>query len=532
MVAGQLVQLSGTVQPRSFTSRHVPAVVEELTTELENIAQAANALPSGQRQLQGLLAHLKEARTGCSASAERQKRAMATDALRLVPEEFEQLLRAEFERRCGFGDRSNTEHMNSAKWKKLLQECGTISGLHGFNKVNCQRTAGTVTLATADVVFQKVLRDGEYGSKRLNYNLFCKALLLVAQQAYPNLDDPAAFTELLAQVAACADRHSESNAQPEDHVDLLLDPNVVMTLDNFKPALYDLFRTVCGQNLDNPMQARGLGTIRMREHTFLKYASTQGTTTRASVNMTVFDRELASRERSRRQSVSSHGTSDSTCEPDSCKDCGIETLRAGSEQSDAENEGLTKHFVGDGMDEVAMDKVPVPVLTDSGIEMEAQPDTGLNAALGSAFNTRGGSNTFNIRGQANTDDEVSYMNMSYINGAPTVDDRCRRMSIDQMMFMCTRLGMVPDFVTRLEVVSIFKRAQHTGFSQGQGSSLHGYISCEEFVDAVGQLALRAYSKQPYTEEHPEAPDKVEAFLLRILPSNQRDLLEMFQYGRQ
>merc|ERR1719375_769872 len=112
---------------------------------------------------------------------------MAVNAELLVPEEFDQLLRAEFERRCCFGDRTNTEYMNSAKWTKLLQECGLIAGLHGFRKGPRHRPSGAVTLANADMVFKKVLRDGEYGSKRLNYELFCKALLLVAQQAHPSL---------------------------------------------------------------------------------------------------------------------------------------------------------------------------------------------------------------------------------------------------------------------------------------------------------------------------------------------------------
>jgi len=127
--------------------------------------------------------------------------------------------------------------------------------------------------------------------------------------------------------------------------------------------------------------------------------------------------------------------------------------------------------------------------------------------------------------------EETQSQVSYINGAPTLRDRHRRMSIDQMMFMCTRLGIVPDFATRLEVITVFKRAQHTGFSHGTGSSLHGYLSYEEFVDAIGQLAIGAYSKQPFAEEHPEAHEKVEAFLLRMLPTDQRDLLEKFLYGR-
>lgn len=537
--ASSLHRLTGTIsQPRSFTSRHVPGVVEGLATSLGSNPLTANAMPNGQRQLQGLLAHLKQA---SSAAAERQKQAMATDAVHLVPEEFDQLLRAVFERRCSFGDQSNTEYMNSAKWSKLLRDGGIISGLHGFPPKggSSSQDGRTVTLAISDLVFQKVLHDVEYGSKRLDYSLFCKALLLVAQKLHSDLDDTAALAQIVMQITTAVGESQLEESSP--YADLLLDPNVVVTLDLFKPALFDLFHTVCLQKTDSPGQAKpGLGTSRQSERTYRRYASTQGLTGRSISMAALNNRAVASRELARRQSASSLSscrTSDSTCEPDSRSasiNAGMETLRTGSEQSDAENvspAAFDKAKAFDGGDrfggeelliheeeeaERAFGALEAPPLEQPSVISAGYPS-------GSFRNVPAPCGDEMVQGQTQA---------SYLNGAPVVRDRCRRASIDQLMYMCTCLDIVPEFASRLEVVSIFKRAQHTGFSHGHGSSLHGYLTYEEFVDAIGQLSIMAYSKQPFSEEYPEAHDKVEAFLLRVLPSDQRLLRERFLYGRR
>ena len=44
------------------------------------------------------------------------------------------------------------------------------------------------SLAAADIIFQRVLHDTDYGGKRLTYDFFCKALCLVAADIYPELD--------------------------------------------------------------------------------------------------------------------------------------------------------------------------------------------------------------------------------------------------------------------------------------------------------------------------------------------------------
>jgi hypothetical protein len=44
------------------------------------------------------------------------------------------------------------------------------------------------SLAAADIIFQRVLHDTDYGGKRLTYDFFCKVLCLVAADIYPELD--------------------------------------------------------------------------------------------------------------------------------------------------------------------------------------------------------------------------------------------------------------------------------------------------------------------------------------------------------
>ena len=44
------------------------------------------------------------------------------------------------------------------------------------------------SLAAADIIFQRVLHDTDYGGKKLTYDFFCKALCLVAADVYPDLD--------------------------------------------------------------------------------------------------------------------------------------------------------------------------------------------------------------------------------------------------------------------------------------------------------------------------------------------------------
>jgi len=247
-----------------------------------------------------------------------------------VPEDLEHLLRAEFERRCSFGERTNTELLTSGKWIKLLQDCGVISGLQGFSKD--PPPTGMVTVSTGDMAYQKVLRDCDYGCKRIAYDAFCKALMIIAITAWPDLEDQAAFGEILGRIAAVAPRESNREVLTDD---IMLNANVVRTLDQFKPALQDLFYACCTRHLDNAMQARGgLGTIRARERTYQKYSCSQGMSKRSDFNL---GNLLARQDFSHRRSVSSFTgscrTSDSTCETGSFKGMVVY-----SEHSDAEDQ--------------------------------------------------------------------------------------------------------------------------------------------------------------------------------------------------
>jgi hypothetical protein len=121
----------------------------------------------------------------------------------------------------------------------------------------------------------------------------------------------------------------------------------------------------------------------------------------------------------------------------------------------------------------------------------------------------------------------------YANGAPVIRNRRQNMSCDQLINLCKETRVLPELLTRLEVVKVFKRAQCTGLSSAHGSSMHGYLSRETFVDAMGQLAIEAYSKEPFCDEYPETHEKIYAFLLNHLPDKKRkvQMHDRFLYGR-
>lgn len=119
----------------------------------------------------------------------------------------------------------------------------------------------------------------------------------------------------------------------------------------------------------------------------------------------------------------------------------------------------------------------------------------------------------------------------YVNGSPVIQKRRHNMSVDQFLDWCKELKMMPNVLSRVEVVQIFKRAQTTGYPGSHGSGVHGFLSREAFVDAVGQLGLEAYSKEPFCDEYAEAHEKICAFLLDFLPGSSREAHDRFLYGR-
>ena len=81
--------------------------------------------------------------------------------------------------------------------------------------------------------------------------------------------------------------------------------------------------------------------------------------------------------------------------------------------------------------------------------------------------------------------------------------------------MCREINIIPDLLSKVEVGNVFKKAQLAGSASNHGSSSYGYLSAEMFVDAIGQLALEAYSKQPYSEEYPEPAERINAFFTQV-----------------
>jgi len=400
-----------------------------------------------------------------------------------------------------------------------------------------------VTVSTGDMAYQKVLRDCDYGCKRIAYDAFCKALMIIAITAWPDLEDQAAFGEILGRIAAVAPRESNREVLTDD---IMLNANVVRTLDQFKPALQDLFYACCTRHLDNAMQARGgLGTIRARERTYQKYSCSQGMSKRSDFNL---GNLLARQDFSHRRSVSSFTgscrTSDSTCETGSFKGMVVY-----SEHSDAEDQSQLPSSKSTSHPAFCeADEYEEHCETEEVELCPADDDTANSADVACGDTLPAGSSLLiEQRSIAQQMDEKCPMprseqtngftisledtQLSTANGHPVVEGRERLMSIDQMNIMCKELGVIPDLLTRAEIASIFKNAQYTGFSQGHGSSLCGLLTYEEFSDAVGQMAVTAYSKPPFAEEYLEAHEKVEAFLLRVLPADARVLREKFLYGR-
>jgi hypothetical protein len=95
---------------------------------------------------------------------------------------------------------------------------------------------------------------------------------------------------------------------------------------------------------------------------------------------------------------------------------------------------------------------------------------------------------------------------------------------EQFEDMCKELRIVPELVTRREALSIFRRGQNTG-TDGIG------LSSGVFMDVVAECAITAYSKPPYGEVYASAHEKIYAFLMAVMPSTSRDLHERFLYSR-
>lgn len=519
------------ISPRRFSSRHVPHAAEEL-------ASSAVLPPDILARLTGLTRHLK----GNSDWEDKQKQVLESPSERLIPEEYDETLRNEFERRCAFGERMNTEFLSSGKWVKFLRELGLIAAPGAA-------TVGTISLADADIIFRKVLHHADYCGKRLTYETFSKALYLAALATRPDLDCDSALADMLTRVTAAAPEETHDN-----NADYMLDANVLLVLDHFKPALLDLFRAFCSRNLGQAGgPSRGQGTVRLGERTFRRHTQdTLGTTltlggTRGEGGLSELSpgSEALSASPARRsrvpgavggktpmQDASSllspfalgkleEQEHEHECEPSSPQvnseadaACGFTTPRQRPWQEEAS-------------------QLPHSILSPK-TAAERRPTGGSRSPppagaekYSHLFSPQSTLQSFRLSMCSTMQSQDMYV---YANGAPVIKNRRHYLSSDQFLLMCKELKIMPDLLTRLEIVKVFKRAQCTGTHSAHGSSIHGFLNREAFADAFGQLAIEAYNKEPYNNEFPEAHEKVHGFLARVLPSNSHEVHERFLYG--
>jgi hypothetical protein len=515
----------------------------------------------------GLMRHLKSN----TDWDEQQKQVMVSNVEALVPEEYEMILQGEFERRCSFGDRMNTELMSSAKWVRTLRECGCIVPFDSD-----KRGLGCMPLASADMIFLKVMHDCDHGGKRLTYDLFCKALYLVSLAARPDLPSEAAFSELLSRIVEAA---PEDPNRTEQGPDLMMDPNVINMLDAFKPALYTVFNAFCNRQLANPANARpGSGSIRLSERTFWKHTQETSLSSMGSFGRSALYGK-GSREHSLNGSIDpserSRGSAkvgDATCEPTPFDE--DRTPVAAAAVSPAHSPRSAAAVAGPSEAVEKLDREgggqEVPPLSPAARErlcgkaearqlptaQNAEADAGGGYAETSRrldvvepiYEDRiptslgGGAmipqlpvgslmlgmsmNASSCSGFTGTSQDP----YQYANGQPVIRNRRRYMSVDQMLLLCKEFKIVPDFISRLEAVQIFKKAQCAGSHTSVGSSRYGYLNYEAFIDAAGQLALLAYGRSPFSEEYPEPQDKIQAFFLNVLPMTGHEARERFLYG--
>jgi len=502
--------------PRCFSSRHVPSVAEE-------IFQADHMNPSVKMRFSGLMKHLKNN----TAGQDRQKQVLFKEQGELlVPEEYDEALHSEFERRCAFGERLNTELMSSAKWVKLLRDIGVIP-LSGSTATTCkvaqsseggspssspldgsQAPDATMTRAEADIIFHKVVHNCDHGAQRLTYELFCKALCLAAHALWSDLEDEVAFTHILNSVMSIAQLEPEVN---KDAQDCMLNANVLLVLDHFKPRLHDLFTAFCHKNLSNPAAAScGTGTVRIRERTIWKHTQD-----------TIMASSMMGMDQSRFADGSFSGPSGSDFTPQGetpGSDPGSPSFgAAGSSPSKAGSGAMRGDSIG-----CTTPRFPLKAWAEDGPPINFAESL---ASLGgrSPRSSMGGS-------PMKAPKKDPYI---YANGAPVIRNRLQHMSGDQFLGFCKDFKIMPDLLSRLEVVKVFKRAQTTGSVSSNGASMHGYLSRETFVDACGQLAVEAYSKEPFCDEYQETHEKIFGFFLSTLPDKKkgRHLKDQFLYGR-
>mmetsp|Transcript_49916 Transcript_49916/g.93415 ORF Transcript_49916/g.93415 Transcript_49916/m.93415 type:complete len:596 (-) Transcript_49916:178-1965(-) len=517
--------------PRRFASRHVPTAAEEL-------AQHSQVLePTVIKRFDGLMRHLK--RNTDKQDFEKQVLASPCDVL--VPEEYDEVLRGEFARHCSYGERLNTELMHSGKWVKMLKELGFFPMPGGKPKGPC-----LASRADADIIFQRVLHDTDYGGKRLTYDFFCKALCLVAVNMYPDLDWEAAMGELLQRIAAAAEEFQEQCPSTEP-ADFSLDPNVLLVLDHFKPKLHDLFRSFARRQLQNPMDARtGTGTTRLKERSIWKQTQDTMFASRASSMMggTIRDDDMSLENQDDSMSPSAlpavqevDGEANDAAEAEVSAPEAKEKPNDVEDGQDANPEASLPHQVA-SPERKKRPQLPSGALQGHGSGVLSSKSIGSASGSLLAWAENKGwcspmspdSRRSTMSSRAGKWSPVAEDPYTYACGSPTIRNRRSFMSLEQLFGLCKELKIMPELVSRQAVVRIFKRAQCAGSASAHGGSNFGFLTQEAFVDAMGRVAIQAYTEEPYCDEYPEPHEKILAFLSDRLPGQIRAMRESFRYG--
>lgn len=480
----------------------------------EELARNMDSTPGIRDRFNGLARYLRP--TGDAADP------LPPDVEGLIPYEHAETLRREFEQRCCFGDRSNFDFMSSAKWVKMLKECGVVSGPSAERR----RHQGEPYLRAgdADVIFSKALvgasRSGR-DAKRLDFGLFCKGLWLVAAALWPDVDGEQALCELVSRICAvssvgipmlCEEQAGQAAAGTVDmKASLLVASNAAATADEsqgldsesirmlemFRPALEDLFNTICtreGSGTDNQRNAGNPGLL-------------------AAVAADEYKTLDASREW--------QGGSDLTGDPAAAAALAAIMEGAISATDFGESPSWKSFHGGLGL----MPNILESCESDEEAEDE-EDHQDIPVEFTSTMRSVPGKLTMSSISEICS--ETSFMTQSLpLPNRRRLPCSAQRMSLSQLLFMCKGMQIVPELVSRVEVTQIFKRMERMDLRNGHT----GGLSIETFMDALAQMAVKAYANPPYAEVYSRVQDKIQAFLLAVLPSSSRELHERFLYSR-
>jgi len=494
---------------RQFASRHVPGPAEELATS-ESIS------PHKTMRFNGLLKLMKPN----SATENEEKSVLfASSGEDFIPEEFRNMLMNEFEVCCHYGERTNMDLMSSAKWVKFLRDRDFIK----LSQKGPSADKFGLSLPEADIIYHKVIRNCDYGGKRLTYEMFCKALKLTSTLLYPEMGDDA-LGHLLIKVSEAAGDDSRCAVclEPSLNIDL---HNI---LEHYDPVLQNLFSTYSGRDLENPASpSRGRGSVRIQEREAWNHDRSDmiaGCTspTRARC-LQGFANDLAR----------STATLSTVCASDRVQllsDLPEEATSMSNCQEEATAVLSCQEETTTMVSLTANDPSHVEVLPGASMhrdetcmQVDAEKDednSSVSMTHSDAIETKPVSPTKQTCKPTSISPRKKTTPYLYANGAPVIRQRSKRMSLDQLLTCCKDLDIFPSMLSRTEITRIFKRVQASSSPSGRGT-LYSYLTREMFCEVLVQVALEAHAYEPYNSEYPRPQDKVLALLFKCLPHSVR-----------